>query len=517
MNTLHDLVSLIAGLTKKEKNDFEQFASRQGGTKLYMRVYHVIDRMVSNTKPESDLPGEELIANRLRLEVKGGSGNITAHCNYLFSCILRSLRNSQDSSRKEEKIMLELSNARILARRGLFEAAIASLEEAYATAVLFEYHALAIQGLRELVYLEGQRDSKSYASKIRERLLKIAELSALQTQEAAFFRLHYRSFLLTRSRLPLHHEDVKPELAEILGDPLLADPSKANTFFSKVYYWQAKASLANMEGAVEGSLAASMNIVTLWQDEAYRHFQEEHPRLYIIHLHNLVSYAINLRQFDVCEKHLNIMANVKCSNFDDEAEQFQNVLFSRQLLLLNTNRPKEAVDEVTEKLKEIEGRYDSKINTARLISLYYNTLVACFSLKDFAAAQLWSDKIHQIGKTEQRRDIQFVNKVFQIIIRFELGILHYLDTEIKNTGQNLRDHGQMDDLNKVFLLWLAKLVRNKQNKAQNAKAYAAAEKNLFRGFKTALEKQLEFKDKRHLMGLDEVLMWVTEKIKDSGG
>jgi len=513
MSTLRDLITLISGLSKKEKADFEQYASRQGGSKLYMRVYHVVERLISGVKPGGELPSEEVFATRIRLEVKGGSGNLTAHCNYLFGCILRSLRNVQNLIRKEEEIFQDINNAKILARRGLFEAAISSLENAYSTSILYEYQAMAIQALRALVYMEGQRDSKSYAAKIRARLINISELAELQTLESYYYRLHYRGFLLTRSRLPLHHDEVKSELAEIMGDPLLDDFTKANTFFSKVYFWQAKATLANMLGPMDEAMAASMNIIELWQHEDYKHFQEEHPRLYIIHLHNLVLYAINLGKFDTCEKYLDIMADVTCNNFDDEAEQFQNVLFSRQLLLLNTNRPLEAVKLVSGKLKDIEGRYDAKINTARLISLYYNTLVACFSLKDYAAAQEWSEKIYQIGKTEQRRDIQFINKVFQIIIRFELNELHYLDTEIKNTNQNLRDHGQMDALNGIFLLWLAKLVRNKQDEAQGSNEQVTNEKALFLEFKNALEGQKNSAENQQIMGLDEVLLWVTGRLK----
>jgi hypothetical protein len=510
MNSMRDLAMLIHGLSKREKTDFEKYATRQGGGRQYMKVYKVLDRIVTQAELVTEIPDEAMLTLRVRTEVK--AGNVTAYGNYLGKIILRSLRNSNEFARKEDEILQNIYNAKILARRVLFEAAILSMEEAYEMAIKYAYHSLAIQALRELVNLQGQRDSKFYAEKIRERLNKINELSELKLQESQYFCLHHRAFLLTRNRTPINREGVVTELDELKQHPLLSEIAESSPFFSQVYFWRAKASLAHMENQIETALECSKNIVALWHKEAYQHLQQEHPHLYIMHLHNLITFATGLKLFDQVEHYLNIMEQFPCPNFDDRAEQFQNVLFSRQLMLLNTNRLQEAINEVTGKLKDIEGQYGDKINTARLISIYYNTLVACFILGDFEGAQEWSLRIYNIGRSEQRRDIQFINKVFQIIIRFELGHLSHLDTEIKNTVQNLRDHGQLDKTNQIILQWLAKLVKNRQENVLFKEKIANNEKLLFSGFRDELLAEKANNSNRQIMGLDEVLMWLEKKM-----
>jgi hypothetical protein len=508
MNTIRDLSILIFGLSKREKTEFEQYANRQGSDQKYMQVYRVLDKMILTAKSADLIPDEEALAKRVRLELK--DGNTAAYSTYLFKMILRSLRSNNDSDKKEDDILQNINNAKILVRRGLFESAIDSLETALADANLYEYHALAVQALRELVYLEGQKDSKSYADNIKDRLEKIIQLSTRQALESNYFSMHHRAFLLSRSRRPVTHGEAEQEFAALRSHPMLSETSAGPTFFSQVYYWQAKASIANIEGKVEEALLCSKEIVLLWQSKKYEHLQEEHPRRYIIHLHNFVSFAIGCKHFEEAEEFLNTMELFPCTNFDDAAEKFQNVLMSRQLLLLNTDRYREAITAVSEKLKEIEGRYRDKINTARLIALYYNTLAACFVLKEYEAAQDWSDRIYKIGRTEQRRDIQFINKVFQIIIRFELGRLHLLDNEIKNTTQNLRDHGQLDQTNSVILHWLAKLIKNSLDNRDTKGV--ETEKAIFTGFREALLAEKETNANRQVIGLEEVLMWVEGKV-----
>lgn len=509
MNTIRELATLIFGLSKREKTDFEQYANRLGSDQRYMRVYRGIEKLILPLKNLSDIPEEDLLIKRLKPEAKGG--NLTAYSNYLFKSILRSLRSSQDLSRQEDEILYAVHHAKILARRGMFDAAINSLETAGKDALHYEYHNLGIQVLKELVYLEGQRDSKSYAHKIRDRLLEINRLSDIQKTENQYFTLHHRAFLLTRSKLPVRQDSDDLEFESLKKDSLLADISQAKTFFSKVYFWNAHASLAHLENDMEAAFSASRQIIALWQEPAYSHLQQEHPRLFIVHLHNLVSYAFALRKFEEGEKMLELMAQFPCSNFDDEAEKFQNVLFSRQLLFANTGRIRDAISEVSSKTDDIEGRYRSKINTARLISLYYNTLAACFVLNDYAAAQEWSDRIYKIGKTEQRRDIQFINKVFQIIIRLELGQLHFIDHEIKNTTQNLRDHGQLDELNAIILSWLGKIVKNRLDNPTQAGARQKKDAALFLDFKQALLEQKAQLANRQVIGLAEILIWLESK------
>lgn len=511
MNSLRDLAVLIFGLSTRESNEFKQYADRQSGDHQYVRVYKSLKRILDSIKSVSDIPEESILFRRVRLEVK--TGNISAYSTYLFKSILKCLSSTPGTQNHEENIQQAIRSSKLLARRGLFESAIALLEEASAEALNYEYYLLAIQAQKELVYLEGQRDSKWYGNLIKERLKKIELLSGWVNQENLYFTLHHRAFLLTRNKRLISDTPDLEELEALKKHVSLTHISHAPTFFSQVYFWQAKASVANMEVKLEEAYAASKQIVSLWQSEKYAHLQEEYPRLYIIHLHNLVSFAITNRDFDAAELLLKIMADFPCTDFDDEAEKFQNLLFSRQLLLLNTNRTMEAIEEVARQLGLIEGIYRSKINTARLISLYFNTLSACFLLHQFGNAQIWSDRIYQIGKTEQRRDIQFMNKVFQIIIRFELNNFHLLDREIKNTAQNLRDNGQYDEWSATILNFLGKLVKSKTS---HKTVKANQEKDLFIKFSHALDQHVEKLNSRPVLGLNEIMVWVMYRCGQSG-
>jgi hypothetical protein len=128
MKPSSELFDLICTLTKSEKRFFKLQSSLQSGDKNYVRLFDLIEKMVSYD--------EELVKNTFKGEkfIK----HLPSEKNHLYKLILKSLRSYYSETSIASSLKQEIKNVEILYNKGLFDECTKFIERAKKTAIRYE-------------------------------------------------------------------------------------------------------------------------------------------------------------------------------------------------------------------------------------------------------------------------------------------------------------------------------------------------------------------------------------------
>lgn len=485
-----------------------QVARQEGNAQQYMHLFQLMEGSIArdaHQEPVFTLDEEALIVRMKRKGVQEHQFHVIRY--QLAQMLFKSLRLMQEETNQEDAIRVLLKNAEVLGRRGLFDWAEDTAEEAYTTALKYEYHSLAMEALQLLVYFRNQGDTRHYAEKLQENLQDIEAEAALLEEEHRLFALSYRALTLFRTA-----RGPKPEeLAALNALLLLENPGESQTFLSKMYFHHAHATLAYLRLGFRAALPLFARVVELWESEQYCHIKVERPRQYIVHLSNYLNFCIMAGDFDTCEQHLNALEQLRPANSDDEAEIFQNLFFLRQLLLLNRGQPEEAAKLVPAIEKGLK-KYAFKINKSRLFSIRYHIILTFFALGQYEKTLIHCDILLQYGKSEQRRDVQLFCNILRNISYLELGHFDALERFVVTVRNNLKKNAGSPDFERIALTHLAILAECYLESHASSRLWQTVMKPKLVDFLTALEEYAASKPPRIPLGFEETVIWVKSKI-----
>ncbi len=512
MITTDKLYRLISTLQSAEKRFFKLLVSRQeGGSQQYMHLFQLMEGSIVrdfHNDPVFTLDEDALIVRMKRKGVPEQQFHVIRY--QLAQMLFKALRLMQEEHNKEDAIKILLKNAGLLARRGLYEWAEEEAEEAFETAHQYEYHALAVEALSQLVYIRSQRDTQRYTEKMTTYLQNI-EVEARYFMEAQqLFSLAYQALTLFRTAKGITPEIAEMHLAQLTNHPLVAAPETAQTFFSKLYYRQTQAILTHLRSGYQEAMPMFARVVELWEDPAYRHMQEERPRLFIVHLSNYLNFCVTTGNYAAYERHIGSLENFKPANPDDEAEVFQNTVFLQQLHYLNRCMLGEAVKLIPHIEKGLK-KYAFKINKSRLFSIRYHIILTFFALGQHEKVLLNCEVLKQYGKSEQHRDLQLFSNLLRVISNLELGNYDPLERFVTSTRNNLSTGHSAPDFERIALTYLSQLA---DLYLQNMTAPRLWQKTLMpvlRGFQQAMEDYAASGPPRIPLGFEETLIWVKSK------
>ncbi|HRI59557.1 MAG TPA: hypothetical protein PK228_07530, partial [Saprospiraceae bacterium] len=513
MITTDKLYKLISTLQSAEKRYFKLLVARQeGSSQQYMHLFQLMESSIVRDIHDDPVFTLDEAALIVRMKRKGVPENQFHVIRYqLAQMLFKALRLMQEENNKEDSIKLLLKNAGLLERRGLFDWADEMAEEALDTAQQYEYHALAIEALCRLVYLRSQRDTQRYAEKLKDNLQDIETTAQHLISENRLFSLSYQALALFRTTKGIKQDTMEPEIERLLHHPLLSDPATADTFLSKLYYHHTQATLAYLRKGHREAMPLFARVVELWENDIYRHFQEERPRQFIVHLANYLNFCIIEGDFATYDLHIKSLENFKPSNFDDEAEVFQNKFFLQQLYYLNQGLPEEARKLIPHIEKGLK-KYDFKINKSRLFSIRYHIILTFFALGEYEKALGNCETLQKYGKSEQRRDVQLFTNILRNIAHLELENFEALERFILMARNNLNPDIPSPDFERIVLIYLSKLAELYLNNQTAARLWQKVMKPVLEEFQKALEEFAASRPPKIPLGYEETLIWVKSKV-----
>jgi hypothetical protein len=494
---MDQLVQLIKSLSKEEKRKFKLDSALQKGQSDYIKVYEEILKLIKQDNYE-----EEVLV--LRLRRKGiAEKSVPALKSYLFEQILKSLRTLQEEDNAMQRVKVLLSEAIVLEKRGIYDKCLAKITAAKNMALQYEDHLLVLQALkREQVWC-----SVNAVNQIEEELEAISTQINRQTRlleiENDYRGLLFRVTTLYRRANRARDTSTRELLQEYFDHPALQDETLAKTFFSKVSFYHSHALLRLLEGNFPESNKAHRRLLEVWL--GHPHFVKEHPMMYIIYVSNYLISCSKVKEYAPFEEYIPRLEAVELKYFNEKAEAFQNIYFIKQLYFINHGMFKNFLDkekaasELGDAIEKGLEKYHSRIVKSREIALYHNTTIMYFALGKNDEAFNWANKIKNLKKTDQKKDVQLFARLILLLIHAENGNTEYLESNFKSIQYHLKTSERVEDFEGMVTKHLRDYSRN-----------ANSRKAIFQQFKEDLGRF----SRNEIPYYDEIEIWVDSKLNN---
>ncbi len=496
-----------------EKKYFRQVVARQEGAEpQYMQLFNLMAENIESDfagEPVFKLSEEALIARMKRKKVPEAQFHVVR--NKLVQMLLKALRLMQEEHNQEDAIKVQIKNAKVLERRGLFDWAAEVAEEALQEAKNYQYHALAVEALSNLLYLRSHRDSRDYAGKVHTVVQDIESNANRYLTEIQLFSLWHQAFALYRTKKTAPPAELDREIEKLLQRLNEADPGFEGSLMTQTYLFQSRAALADLQGGNQAAQPWFGKIVELWESAGYRHLKMEHPRLYIIHLANYLVYCLAVKDFDAYEQYSKALENIVPANSDDEAEVFQNKYFLQQLFFLNKGQPEEALKLIAPIEKGLK-KYAFKINKSRLFTIRYNIIITYFAQEKYEQALHNCEILQRYGKSDQRRDVQLFTNILRHIAYLELNEFDALERFVKSVRSTLGPEAPIPDFERIALTHLLELAKSHLKYPPASRERRAALTPVMQAFLEALHVFRNARPGPLPLGFEEILLWVKSKL-----
>jgi hypothetical protein len=442
MTSSDELFQLIRGLSMQEKRHFKIFAKgsyTRNGDNNYLRLFEAIERQkVYNEK-------------KIRAKFKGETfiKHLPSEKHYLFSLILRSLRNYHSETNTDVRIKELLIDAEVLQQKSLPELSRKALRKAKKLA--YRYERLAF--IPEIVRLES-------------RLFDLAKLDEVYAEEQSALQKistinQYRTLSNKVARLvaTAHHLRKSSELRtleQVMKHPLMKNEKFADTFTARIYYFYIKGVYFELKGDIENGYRFRKRFVELMEGEPQ--LLEIQARNYLSALNNLAISEMELEKFDealiTVEKIRELPQRTKAGRSEDV--RISSFIFSAILemnIYIRTRQYQKGVF-IAKHTEEGLKRYEGKIHPQFGIVLQNSIKYIYFGAGELKKALLWSNKVITNNDPGIRDDIKAMARIFNLILHFELGNTDLMEFIIPSTYRFLLKSQRLFKVETVILQYL---------------------------------------------------------------
>ena len=494
---MKNLYNLIKSLSKEEKRKFNLASKLQKGKKDYYTLYEEIGKL-KNEQSEN----EEVLKLRLKRK-KIAPNSYSATKDYLFQQLLKTLRSLDENDNIEEQATRLLIDARILERRGLYDKCLEKLGELKEIGYKYEMHLSVIDGLqmeRTLCVLQGVNHVENDLIKLREAIAK--QIALLET-ENIYRDLSFQIVALYRTGTRARNEEERQRIKNFLDNEYLKNEHLATTFMSRVSMHISLALLSLMLADKQASNISYRNLLNTWL--GHPHFKEVYPLLYIIHASNYLIGCHMVKDYSAFEKYIDEMENISLKHFHGKAEAFQNIYYVRLIYFMNYKMFEGINDklpdcyDIVSKIEAGLNIYGSRIVKSREISFYHSITILFFAFNAYDDALIWINKVLDLVKTDQLRNIQLFARLMRLLIYTERGDYLHINEAFKAFNYHLKNGDRQNDFEGVVTKYL--------------KIYATGNQPKIQVFKE-LKHELVTYEADGLPYYEEIIIWIDCKLKN---
>ncbi|HFB99479.1 MAG TPA: hypothetical protein ENJ53_01615 [Phaeodactylibacter sp.] len=485
------LFNLIKSLSGSEKRHFKLFirSREKPDDNKYERLFDAIfaQQQFDDGALRRAVYGSSTQKKRKYSELKA----------YLYSLIIKSLQSYDEKSSVEYDLKNKLLGVRSLFKRSLFEDAKYVLKKAKKTAQQYEDFNTLIEILdweKKIAY--AQTDiaflDKELGRISEEEKKYLQQLNNISEYKSAFFKI-----LVSLRKDVSRSASQKRELDQYIDTPLFKNEKHATSFKAKVYYLRSLSLYYFSKSDFEAFYQTSKKLVALI--EADHKWLEEDVSEYISVLNNHILSCGRTMRIEELESTLDKLKNVKPLTADDELKIHRQYYLGKFRLCINKGEFKEGLKELKKHFKEIE-KYDEKQFSKDNFYLQYFCIY--FGNEDYKNALRTLNEWLEISGGVERKDLQSLARLLNLIIHYELGNTILLDSLLRSTYRFLNKENKWSELEKKLLNFI-KEVSTPQSKKQK---------------KQALEKlKSEFEGLSELpnygiFGLFDIVSWLESKI-----
>lgn len=454
------LIDLVKSLSKAEKRSFKLYAKRNSSSQEELKFLLLFD-YIDRTQKYSD---KDVLAKIPEIK-KVQLSNIKAH---LYRQILTSLRLQSTSKFTEMEIRELIDFAVVLYNKGFYHQAMKQLEKAGQLAKRAKYNVLSL----EIIEFEKVIESQYITRSLRTRADDLTTLS-IALEKHVSLSVYFSNLSLHLYALYLKVGFVRDEKENMFVQQFFQ--SKMIPYKMEELDFEEKMHLYNAHvwyNHIIQNFVMCYKYARQWVDLFYEHPEliETRKEMYLKGLHNLLGALFNLRNYKRFSEVLTAYEQ------DRDAMVGNDNVELLYLLYLHTNRINKYYLEgrFTEGLKIVPeindfiAKYESKLDTHRIIVFYYKIACMYFGSGDNKMAIRYLNMVIQFKEQSLREDIQCFARILNLIAHFELGNDVLVEYQVKSVYRFLIKLGELHGVQKEIFYFLRQLPFASENDLRKA-------------------------------------------------
>lgn len=472
------LFQLIHSLTSAEKRFFRVNAQRKGspGANLYLRLFDILLNLKEYKEDEvkAHFLGEPCLRQFTRTK------------NYLYESVLQSLKDFHADRHVELRIRNDLDKVKVLFDRSLFNQALTRLSRCKKLAVEYDLTTF----LPNILHWERQLLKKTRPKGLVEKLskLEIEEIEHIKTlgKEIEAYATHDRLFLQIHQRV------------DAIDNPTTITISTVSptTFNGRLAFLLSKALFHRHQGDRVQAHQYYQQIIQHWekaphQRKAFPDRYEKALLAFLYSAHSIGDYSsfAQLQEFVRQSQHLSkpFKSSFLCISYN-----------LRLLYLMNTQQ--------FEKALSLAADLDTELNKTKETAQAWlpaatNLSVLYFLSRDYANARKWCNRLLDLPRNNNRRDLKELIRTIHLVLLYELKEFELIPYFLKSLQRYIRAQRKLNPMELALGRFLSEVLRTVDKIAhQNAIA------KLYDSLNAP-----EMVD--GMIGLEELRMWVKGKIQ----
>ena len=415
MKGSNDLFQLIKSLSKTERRYFKLYTAKYKSKRKnnYLKLFEAISK-----QDEYDEEEIKKVFNKTTI-VK----NLSMEKNYLYGILLDSLTSFHSYASIDSTIKNLLSQVEILHKKILYNQCEKLLLRAKRLAFTYEKYPQLLEILEWEIKM-GEAD----VLKLRPALQKNREEKRSIIKQYAnlseYQYIHYNIFALAKEHDVVRDIKSGNELNKLFDNPLLSNANNALSHEAKLLFHNIHNSYFYAKIDSLNAYKHAKEIVRII--ESRPEIIERNPLQYLKTLNNFIIDCINLGKHSDAFSSIKKIRTIKQKSIDIEVRIFvmsYNYELSIYILSGEFEKSIRLINTIEQGLKKYKG----KIPSSKELSFFHAICYNYFGIGEYKKALAWSNKILDHEDASSREDIYSFQKIFNLIIHFELGNLDLLE------------------------------------------------------------------------------------------
>lgn len=487
------LFQLVHSLTGSEKRYFKLFAREgEGGDNKYLRLFEAIERQASFDEEELKraVYGDEPIESRKYSELK----------NYLFEWVLKSLQAYDEKTSIDYRIKSTLLGVRALYRRSKYEDALFWLEKAGKYATQYEQFTSLIEVVNWKKQVAYARTDIAYLdSQLAQLEREERDFRDRQENLSAFRNIFLRLLVSLRKDASLRSEEQTRQVQELLKAPLLQSPEKAKSHHARVYFYRILSIASYAQKEYPRFYELNKTLIGLMEERP--DLLREDVSEYISALSNTALSCGLLNKHEEVREVLKKFRSVRPNTLDDELKIHRQYYMNQFGLCIAQGDFEEGLRALEEHRKEVQ-RFSEDL--FRKNTFFYQYFYIYFGNGDYEQALAYLNEWLALSGNIERKDLQSVARILNLIIHFEMGNTLLLESLVRSAQRFLKKEERMFEYERAVLQFMKASIRAAGKKEEN-QAFLLLQKQL--------ESLYELAPERPMIELFDIRAWVESKIR----
>jgi hypothetical protein len=433
------LYDLVKSLTSAERRYFKLFINSKDATSSkYERLFDAI--------AASDSFDEEKLMNAVYGKNPTETRKYSELKSYLYDLVIRSLQSFDEKTSVDYRLKNQLLGVRALFKRSHFEDCKTILAKVKKTATEYEDFKTLVEVLdweKKIAYTQHDinflsSELERIANEEQECLDKLSNISAYRN---IFFK-----FLVSIRKDVSRSQAQRDRFALLMENPLMKDEAQARSFIAKVIYHRILSIHYFSTSNFEFFYSSSNKLISLMEQNQL--MLNEGVSEYISVLNNHIISCGRLGKIEEVRRTLDKLLRVKPVTTEDEVIIHRQYYMNKFRLCISTGEFEEGAMELKRHLKTA-GKYDKEQFVKSTFYLQYFCIY--FGNSNFDDALNSLNDWLKLSESEERKDLQSLARILNLIIHYELGNTMLLDSLLRSTYRYLNKSNRLSEFERKMM------------------------------------------------------------------